>query len=464
MLKVALLLLLAQGILGEFPMQPKAVNQRAIQEDVGETLYLTPYIQSGDIANGQQMAKVVDPLPGIESSGLESYSGFITTNPATNSNMFFWFFPATDVDPAQAPVVIWLQGGPGSSSMFGLFEIHGPISAVFGDSGETTGELNPYTWNKKANMIYIDNPIGAGFSFGDYAGLPATQVDAGDDLYEFLIQWFTLFPEYQPNDFYVFGESYAGKWVPTIGRRIHEMNPTADVHINLVGLGIGNGFMSPPDSSIYADFLYQGGYVDGSTRDEMLSMENNMKNYCANEQWPEAWAEWNREFSFMLNEMGCSYAYDVRQCHNNPEEDNYADYVQLDLTRKASHVGDRPFGSQSSDVYFKMIGDFMCSQKEDVEFLLEVYRVLIYDGAMDIICNHSGVLAMFDQMTNWSGSGNEYYNAPNEVHLVDGEVSGYIKTVRNLKLFTMRNAGHMAPRSQPTFGLDMFERFLDDTL
>ncbi len=112
--------------------------------------------------------------------------------------------------------------------------------------------------------------------------------------------------------------------------------------------------------------------------------------------------------------MGCPYYYDIRQCDFDPEEDNYATYVQLPAQRLAMHTGDQPFGSQSGDVYFKMLDDFMRSQREDIEFLMEHYRTLIYNGNFDIICNHSGVLAMFDAMTNWSGIG-EYYDAPNDV-------------------------------------------------
>ena len=116
------------------------------------------------------------------------------------------------MDPAEAPVVIWLQGGPGGSSMFGLLEIHGPIQAVYDEDGITRGVLNPYTFAKKANMLYIDNPVGAGYSYSDPNGLPTTQEDVARDLYECLIQWFTMFPEYQPNEFYAFGESYAGEY------------------------------------------------------------------------------------------------------------------------------------------------------------------------------------------------------------------------------------------------------------
>ena len=128
--------------------------------DAGEPLYLTPYIESGDITAGAALSQVVEPLDGIENDPFESYSGFITVRPETDSHMFFWFVTATDVDPSQAPVVVWLQGGPGASSMFGLLEIHGPIQAE--GFNPTIAVRNNYTWTNRANMLYIDNPIGAG--------------------------------------------------------------------------------------------------------------------------------------------------------------------------------------------------------------------------------------------------------------------------------------------------------------
>ena len=129
-----------------------------------------------------------------------------------------------------------------------------------------------------------------GFSYADSNGLPTTQEDVGRDLYEFLTQWYTLYPEFQPLPFYAFGESYAGKFVPTIGKKIHDENlGNPKVKINLAGLGIGDGFMSPPDSSIYAEFLYQSSLVDGLKRDELLAKEEKMKGHCAAGEWRQAW-------------------------------------------------------------------------------------------------------------------------------------------------------------------------------
>ena len=76
---------------------------------------MTPFLKRGDSKTARELARVTRPLRMGSSGALsalpfESYAGFLTTNESTDSNMFFWFFPATDVTPAEAPVVMWLQG------------------------------------------------------------------------------------------------------------------------------------------------------------------------------------------------------------------------------------------------------------------------------------------------------------------------------------------------------------------
>ena len=82
--------------------------------------------------------------------------------------------------------------------------------------------------------------------------------------------------------------------------------------------------------------------------------------------------------------MGCSYYLDIRQCREDPEESNYNDFVNMESTRKAIHVGDVPFGGQSGDVYNSLIEDIMKSQRFNVEFLLEHYpvctKLYVYDA------------------------------------------------------------------------------------
>merc|ERR1711971_800713 len=156
-------------------------------------------IESGDVETGRQMAMVDSSKLQNLNEDVESYSGFLTVDAPNNGNMFFWFFPAEE-SPETAPVVIWLQGGPGGSSMFGALKLHGPIITTVDEKNNLTGVTkNPNSWGRKHNMIYIDNPVGAGFSFSNK--MPDMNDDVTNNLYEFLKQWYQLFPQYQGNSF-----------------------------------------------------------------------------------------------------------------------------------------------------------------------------------------------------------------------------------------------------------------------
>lgn len=218
-------------------------------------LYLTPLIQAGRIDEAREACKVKPPKADIE-----SYSGYLTVDETHGSNMFFWFFPAMS-GARDAPVMLWLQGGPGASSLYAVFNEHGPFSVA-----KTHGlKLRNHTWVATHSIIYLDNPVGTGYSFtADDGGYSVNQASVGVNVYTALVQFFTLFHEYQNNDFYVTGESYAGKYVPAVSYSIHLNNPKAKVKINLKGLAIGNGLVDPINQLMYSEYLYQHGFVDGN--------------------------------------------------------------------------------------------------------------------------------------------------------------------------------------------------------
>jgi len=172
--------------------------------------------------------------------------------------LFFWFFPSAS-NYSTDPVLLWLQGGPGVSSLYGLFAENGPFDVVNG-----TVRLREYSWHKNYSVLYIDQPVGTGYSFthGRYV---SNQTQVGEHLYSALTQFFTVFSELQKNAFFISGESYGGKYVPAISYTIHQRNPTALVKINLQGLIIGNGLSDPIHQFNYGDLLYQIGLIDINT-------------------------------------------------------------------------------------------------------------------------------------------------------------------------------------------------------
>ena len=111
----------------------------------------------------------------------------------------------------------------------------------------------------------------------------------------------------------------------------------------------------------------------------------------------------------------------------------------------------------SGDVYGSMLNVFMDDGREDIEVCLENYPSLIYNGNFDIICDHTGILDMINDL-KWSGL-EEYQNAAREVYYYGREVVGYLTKAANLNLLLVRNAGHMVPLSQPAYAQQMIEEF-----
>eukprot|EP00501_MAST-03F_sp_TOSAG23-6_P000285 GSMAST32.ASY1.ANO1.291.1 assembled CDS len=149
----------------------------------------------------------------------KQYSGYYKLG-TQNKNYFYWFFESRN-DPANAPLVLWLTGGPGCSSEVALFGENGPCKV----QSDLTTKTNPNSWNENANLIYIDQPAGTGFSYGSH--------DTN---------------ETETKEFFVFGESYAGHYVPAVTHRIYEGNKnvkSGDIYIPLKGLAIGNGLTDP---------------------------------------------------------------------------------------------------------------------------------------------------------------------------------------------------------------------------
>lgn len=356
---------------------------------------------------------------------------------------------------------MWLQGGPGASSLFGLFTENGPFRV---DKNKTL-QMRKYSWSISHNVIYIDNPVGTGFSFTDHdEGYARNETQVGEDLHSALVQFFTLFSELQGNDFYVTGESYAGKYVPALSYTIHEKNPTSKVKINLKGLAIGNGLTDPINQLNYGDYLYQLGLVDFNGREKFHAYEEKGRAFINQSKYDEAFEIFNELLDGDLNSpptlfqnlTGFNFYFNYLCTKDNNESDWMSQWIQSASARRAIHVGNYSFNVENSKVENHLKNDITRSEADKVAALLQHYKVLIYNGQLDIIVAYP-LTENYLMNLQWPGA-EVYKKAQRRVWKVGDEIAGYVKHADNLIEILVRNAGHMVPADQPKWAFDLISR------
>ncbi|KAI5320845.1 hypothetical protein L3X38_040553 [Prunus dulcis] len=188
----------------------------------------------------QKLDKVLE-LPGQTFNlSFAHYAGYATVNEDSGRALFYWLVEAAE-DPGSKPIVLWLNGGPGCSSIaYGEAEEVGPFHIKA--DGKTL-YLNPYSWNQVANILFLDSPVGVGFSYSNTSSDLLSNGDkrTAEDSLAFLLKWFERFPQYKGREFYITGESYGGHYVPQLSQAIVKYNlETKEKAINLKGYMVGN--------------------------------------------------------------------------------------------------------------------------------------------------------------------------------------------------------------------------------
>jgi len=258
--------------------------------------------------------------------------------------------------------------------------------------------LNVYgrntTWNTNYSMIFIDNPVGAGYSYTGTNSYCQDETCVADNLYSLLVQFYQVFTEELPNALYITGESYAGHYIPAIGYKIFkENNKNPPLRINLVGLAIGDGWVDPINMvPAYTDLFYNMGLADENQRRKVEEYCDQTVDAITAQQWYTAFTIWDQFIngdvwpypSYYHNITG-SNDYDNMMNTDAPESWNYwNDYVVLPNVRTAIHVGNATF-FDGSICEQNLLNDFMKSYKSELTVLMNNFKVLIYSGQLDII-------------------------------------------------------------------------------
>ena len=166
--------------------------------------------------------ELMGQLPLTTAFDSPTYSGFLA---ASETKRLHYVFAESLDNPSTDPVLIWFNGGPGCSSLLGFMQENGPRVI---DDGEDYLKENAETWNKRANVLWLESPAGVGWSYGTDADLVTDDLQQSIDALAALQSWYDKFPEYKLNKLFISGESYAGIYVPYLAYQIDLNNRKAE--------------------------------------------------------------------------------------------------------------------------------------------------------------------------------------------------------------------------------------------
>ncbi|KAG7376524.1 hypothetical protein PHYPSEUDO_013219 [Phytophthora pseudosyringae] len=407
------------------------------------------------------------------------YAGLVGVNRPNAGKLFYWFFETSapmQIDD-RTPLLLWLNGGPGASSMTGLLAEMGPYRVT------KERKLIPHvhSWTNIGHMLFFDQPVGTGYSsVRDDVGHVDTQEEVAEQLYRGLQGFFRRHPEYKHNPLYVCGESYAGKYAPSIAHYIHVKNNGSpdmdDVVINLTGVAIGNGDMWPVlQTRSVPDFAIALGLIDSQQYEDANAQISVCEELHRQGRDVDAFQVCQDVTQKIYEAAGNPFIYDIRQSSNAFTDLStlLSSYFNDDAVRRALNVPPgTPWTSVDGSVYGTsrsapaIVRHLLQDEMQDVPIdvfrdLLDNYKFLFYAGNMDgSVCNNLGVGRIIDRLA-WTDTA-KYRVAKRQPWMVDGHVAGLVKSAGNMSYVVVLNSGHLVPTDQPEAALDMMRRFVNN--
>jgi len=357
--------------------------------------------------------------------------------------------------------------------MIGLFQENGPCHFV---SGSDTPSLNEYSFNSYANMIYVDQPIGVGFSYG--TDDVTSTVTAAPYVWKLLQAFYAAFPTYENRDFGIFTESYGGHYGPEFADYFEEQNSkiaagtVTGQNISLIALGINNGWYDPIlQYQAYVDFSYNNTYKALITEAEHTSYTNTFKSSClpllkecstttgSNSACENAENTCYNDIEGPLSEVGDFDVYDIREPSDDPyPPETYTAYLAKPSVTSA--IGAKATYTECPDAPYTKFSNTGDDSRSFVDTLSTVVKsgiqVLIYAGDADWICNWFGGLAVANAI-DYDGS-STFGSKAVESYTVSGASKGTFKTVDNLSWLRVFGAGHEVPYYKPQVALQAFKQ------
>ncbi|CAH8354942.1 unnamed protein product [Eruca vesicaria subsp. sativa] len=434
------------------------------------------------------------------------YAGYVPIDKERNKNLWYYFVES-ERNATTDPVVLWLNGGPGCSSMDGFIYEHGPFNFERTETKEPRLHLNPYSWSKVSNIIYLDSPVGVGYSYSkNKSDYKINDSKTASDSYAFLVEWFKMFPEFQSNPFFISGESYAGVYVPTLASEVVKGHLT-------FGYLVGNGVSDPVfDGNALVPFAHGMGLISNELYEDT-------KAACKGEYYKDSVSKECAHFlGKVRDDVSLLNIYNILEpCFHGTSISPMdmgsipPSFLKLGKTERPLPVRKRMFGRSwplgavvrpgfvpswpqiLADARVPCVDDRVATAwlndpavrkavhaKEESEIgrwqlctnnlnytndagsmikfhrnlTLSGYRALIYSGDHDMCVPYTGSEAwtksmgykVVDEWRAWKSNGQ-----------VAGFTQGY---ANNLTFITIKGSGHTVPEYKPHEALDFYSRFL----
>ncbi|KAG4998927.1 Serine carboxypeptidase-like 45 [Glycine max] len=446
-------------------------------------------------------------LPGQPNIGFQQFSGYVTVDDMKHKALFYYFVES-ETDPASKPLVLWLNGGPGCSSLgVGAFSENGP----FRPNGEVLIK-NEYSWNRETNMLYLETPVGVGFSYAKggssydtvndettvlehknshYSLLSSEAVllisQARDNLV-FLQRWFNKFPHYRHTDLFLAGESYAGHYVPQLAKLMIEINKKEKM-FNLKGIALGNPVLEyATDFNSRAEFFWSHGLISDSTY-KLFTTGCNYSRYVSeyyrdsiSPLCSKVMKQVSRETSKFVDKYDvtldvcissvlsqskaiCPQSQQTNESIDVCVDDKVTNYLNRKDVQEALHaklVGVQKWNvcSTNSILDYDMLNLEVPTLPIVGSLIKAGVRVLIYSGDQDSVIPLTGSRTLVQKLARQLRLNTTIHY---RVWFEGQQVGGWTQVYGNILSFaTVRGASHEAPFSQPERSLVLFKSFLED--
>ncbi|MBA0589181.1 hypothetical protein Gorai_017943 [Gossypium raimondii] len=379
----------------------------------------------------------------------QQFSGYVTVDYKKHKALFYYFVEA-ETDPASKPLVLWLNGGPGCSSLgVGAFSENGP----FRPNGEFLVK-NDYSWNREANMLYLETPIGVGFSYSTNT----SSYEAVDD-------------------------EITGHYIPQLAKLMVEFNKKQNL-FNLKGIALGNPVLEfATDFNSRAEYFWSHGLISDSTYNMFTSVCNYSRyvsEYYRDSVSPscsKVMSQVSRETSKFVDKydvtldvcissvLSQSMAINPQQVSERVDvcvEDKIVNYLNRKDVQKALHarlVGVRLWTVCSNILDYQLLNLEMPTISIVGSLIKSGIPVLVYSGDQDSVIPLTGSRSLVSRLAKELELET---TVPYRVWFEGKQVGGWTQVYGNILSFaTIRGASHEAPFSQPERSLMLFKSFLE---